>query len=389
MTSLARSSSARSCASHVTSRSVDAVVFLEDYDMAVSRPMVQGADVWLNTPRRPEEASGTSGMKAAANGVLNASTLDGWWAEAWETFGRQGVPIGWAIGRGEEYADSAYQDQIESEALYDVLERDIIPTFYDRGHDALPRRWIGAMKASIGNLCPSFNTHRMVREYTERFYLPMAEHTRAQAANAMERALALAAWRTRAVAAWPRVAILSAETDLDDRASPTVGQSVRTRARVQLAPLGPQDVSVELYVGRVDADGQLVRAKPVAMHLVGPGRRWGVPLRNRRRPVAPQWVERLHGAGLTVASGFEYAVSTRPDRLGQPALLSGRCINVRVASGGREHACAHPAGRTGSGARRARARGGRTSAVPACRTRLPRPRGAPGRARRARAAPGR
>jgi len=112
--------------------------------------MVQGADVWLNTPRRPEEASGTSGMKAAANGGLNASTLDGWWAEAWENFGRQGVPIGWAIGRGEEYADPALQDEIESEALYHVLEQDIIPTFYDRGLDALPRRWISSMKASIG-----------------------------------------------------------------------------------------------------------------------------------------------------------------------------------------------------------------------------------------------
>jgi len=246
------------------------LVFLEDYDMAVARPMVQGADVWLNTPRRPEEASGTSGMKAAANGVLNASTLDGWWAEAWETLGRHGVPIGWAIGRGEEYADPTYQDQIESEALYDVLERDVVPTFYERGVDALPRRWIGAMKASIGNLCPTFNTHRMVREYTERFYLPMAEKTRSQAANAMERALALAAWRTRVVAAWPRIAVVSTETDLDDGASPTVGQNVRTRARVDLAGLSPDDVSVELYVGRVDAAGQLVQAKPVAMHLVGP-----------------------------------------------------------------------------------------------------------------------
>jgi starch phosphorylase len=245
------------------------LVFLEDYDMAVARPMVQGADVWLNTPRRPEEASGTSGMKAAANGVLNASTLDGWWAEAWDTFGSHGVPIGWAIGRGEEYADPEYQDQLESEALYEVLERDIVPTFYDRGADALPRRWIAAMKASIGNLCPTFNTHRMVREYTDRFYLPMAERTRAQAANGLERALALAAWRTRVVAAWPRIAIQSAETDLADGVSPTIGQSVRTRARVQLATLTPEDVTVELYVGRVDAQGELVHAQPVPMHLVG------------------------------------------------------------------------------------------------------------------------
>src|SRR5262245_12244908 len=178
------------------------LVFLEGYDMAVARSMTQGADVWLSTPRRPLEASGTSGMKAAANGVLNLSTLDGWWDEAWDCgsriadrgFEQYGLStpglnyafdqsairnpqssIGWAIGRGEIYDDPDYQDQVEAEALYDLLEGDVIPTFYDRGEDALPRRWVERMKSSIGNLCHFFNTHRMVREYTERFYLPASE----------------------------------------------------------------------------------------------------------------------------------------------------------------------------------------------------------------------
>ena len=130
-------------------------MFLEDYDMAVARYLVQGSDMWLNTPLRPLEASGTSGMKAMANGALNLSTLDGWWDEAWETASAARAFIGWAIGNGENYDNADYQDQVESEALYDLLEQDIVPTFYERSADGLPRRWIAHMKSSIATLCPS------------------------------------------------------------------------------------------------------------------------------------------------------------------------------------------------------------------------------------------
>jgi glycogen phosphorylase len=244
------------------------LVFLEDYDVAVARALVQGADLWLNTPQRPLEASGTSGMKAAANGVLNASTLDGWWAEAWQGHDHQAVPIGWAIGRGEQYEDLAYQDQVEAEALYELLERDVVQTFYERGADGLPRRWIASMKASIGYLCPFFNTHRMVREYTERFYLPAAARVRKLEAESMARARALAAWRTRVQAAWPRVAVQAAEAEAP--AHLRIGDSIRTRARVFLAGLAPEDVTVQLYVGRVDARGDLTEAEPVTMQRLGP-----------------------------------------------------------------------------------------------------------------------
>ena len=142
------------------------MVFIEDYDMVVARYLVQGVDVWLNTPRRPLEASGTSGMKAAVNGALNLSVLDGWWVEACN------VNTGWAIGQGEEYGDEKYQDEVESNALYNLLEKELIPLFYNRGADGLPRAWISKMKTSMREICPVFNTNRMVKEYAEKYYLP-------------------------------------------------------------------------------------------------------------------------------------------------------------------------------------------------------------------------
>jgi starch phosphorylase len=227
--------------------------------------MVQGADVWLNTPLRPLEASGTSGMKAAANGALNISTLDGWWDEAWRESGSN--LIGWAIGRGETYEDRGYQDEVEANALYDLLEQDVIPTFYERGPGRLPRRWIQRMKASIGGLCCQYNTHRMVREYAERFYLMAHARFRHLAAGDASRARTLAEWMERVRLAWPEVRIDS----IDDgpRTSIPVGERVRTRARVCLGSLSPSDVAVELYMGRVDADGDIDDATARQMEPAG------------------------------------------------------------------------------------------------------------------------
>ena len=148
------------------------IVFLEDYDMTMSRYLTSGSDLWLNTPRRPLEASGTSGMKAAMNGTLNLSILDGWWDEAYSTH------IGWAIGRGEEYEDHALQDEVEGKALYDLLEREIIPLFYTRGMDGLPREWIRKMKESMREVGKRFSSHRMLLEYAESFYAPALANAR-------------------------------------------------------------------------------------------------------------------------------------------------------------------------------------------------------------------
>lgn len=243
------------------------LVFLEDHDMAVARYLVQGCDVWLNTPLRPLEASGTSGMKAAANGALNLSTLDGWWDEAWREYNHR---IGWSIGRGEIYEQRDYQDMVEAEALYDVLERDVIPTFYDRGRDRLPRRWIERMRTSIAHLCHFFNTHRMVREYTERFYLVSNALYRALAENEAARARALAQWLARVRGAWQEVRVEAVERGLTDL---LVGQRAQVRVRVQLGPLTPDDVLVELYVGKLDSDGNIV--DPVTARLEATGERSG------------------------------------------------------------------------------------------------------------------
>ena len=236
------------------------LVFLEDYDMSVGRYLVQGADVWLNTPRRPREASGTSGMKAAANGVLNLSTLDGWWDEAYRS------ELGWVIGRGEKYDEPDEQDRVEAEALYVLLEQDVVPAFYDRGTNGLPRRWISRMKATIGSLSCFFNTHRMVQDYTERFYLPAAARQRQLAANEMALARELAAWKTSLQSSWTQLGIEVAEAA--PGAELQVGDEVHVRARVHLGGLKPTDVKVELYLGRVGADAEIIEADATRLQPV-------------------------------------------------------------------------------------------------------------------------
>jgi starch phosphorylase len=232
------------------------IVFLEDYDMIIARYLFQGVDVWLNTPRRPREASGTSGMKAAANGVLNLSTLDGWWAEAYRP------KVGWAIGRGEVYDDPDYQDQVEAEALYNLLENDVIPMFYDRT-GRVPRRWVGGMKESISSLCHYFNTNRMVAEYTDRFYMPAVERYNVLADDDFAGAKDMAVWRRRLHDAWAQVRVETVEGDLPTELH--VGERFDAQAQVTLGSLAPEDVRVELYVGLVNSSGELVRGQSVTM----------------------------------------------------------------------------------------------------------------------------
>ena len=225
------------------------LVFLEDYDLEVARYLVQGVDVWLGNPRRPLEASSTSGMKAVVNGALHASTLDGWWAEAWTP------ATGWAIGSGDVYEDAAYQDAVEGEALYNLLEKEIIPFFYERDDSGLPVAWVNMMKRSIKAYAPVFNTQRMVAEYSRQFYVPVTGLYQRLRAGNQERARKLASWRSRVRGAWPAVKI---EEITDDREGDVVaGASLQVQARIYLGSLQPQEVAVELYYGPVGPNGEI------------------------------------------------------------------------------------------------------------------------------------
>jgi glycogen phosphorylase len=210
------------------------VAFLHDYDMLMAQQLVQGVDVWINTPRRPWEASGTSGMKVLVNGGLNISELDGWWAEAYSS------EAGWAIGDGREHGDDPAWDRAEAEQLYTVLEQEIVPAFYTRDERGIPRAWVSKMRESMARLAPQFSANRTVREYTESYYLPAAEEYRRRAADGGKAGAELAAWERRLAALWPRVAFGPLQVSTS-----SAEHSIETW--VYLDDLGPDSLEVEVY----------------------------------------------------------------------------------------------------------------------------------------------
>ncbi|MHC5073752.1 MAG: alpha-glucan family phosphorylase [Planctomycetota bacterium] len=248
------------------------IVFLEDYDSNVARILVRGVDVWLNNPRRPLEASGTSGMKAAANGALNLSTLDGWWCEGYDP------ERGWAVGAGEEnYEDPAYQDMIESQAIYNILENEVVPLFYTRTADNLPRGWIHRMKNAIKYIAPQFSTWRMVGEYTRRFYNHAGARWRYLTENDMTRIKNLAEWKQNIKNAWAELEIKKVDIQICDdgkkkmldttQAQLKVGYKLNVRTLLNLGRIKPDDISVEVYHGPVDAWGDIKAGSILQLNL--------------------------------------------------------------------------------------------------------------------------
>ena len=233
------------------------IVFVEDYNIEVARYLVQGVDIWLNTPRRPLEASGTSGMKVPPNGGVNLSVLDGWWCEGYHQ------DNGWAIGAGEDYEDQEYQDEVESTALYELLENEIIPIFYERGSDDVPREWTRVMKNSMRTVNAEFNTNRMVEEYTGRFYVPCVENARRLGADGFARARELADWRKRVKVSWPGARIACVE-EAPHSAQP-MGSTMKIRAMVELGGLAPEEMLVEVYHGPLNAQGEITGGETAAM----------------------------------------------------------------------------------------------------------------------------
>ncbi len=236
------------------------IIFLENYDIHIARHLVQGADVWLNTPRRPLEACGTSGMKAAINGVLNVSVLDGWWCEGYS--GERG----WRIGNGEEYNDFAYQDSIESQALYNILEDEVIPCFYDRKDGDLPIRWLGMMKESMKMAMGFFCSHRMVGEYDKRFYGPAKKRFDELIQNDSKEAKELARQREKLIKYWDQIRI-----DYPERESEgpfRVGEKFTVTTVVNLGQLRPDDVEVELFYGIIKAVDSLSGTRTKKMEML-------------------------------------------------------------------------------------------------------------------------
>jgi len=240
----------------------NSIVFLENYDMNVARYMVQGVDIWLNNPRRPKEASGTSGMKVIYNGGLNCSIPDGWWAEAYSP------DVGWSIGHGEEYPEEQWphQDYVESQALYNLLEQDIVPLFYGRARDGLPREWIRRVKCSMSELAPVFNTHRMVQQYTEEFYLPRHAVSQAMHRQDFHGTSRYIAWRQQLENVWHEVDVQSLSVA---NGNVQIGSRAAIQAIVRLGSLQPRDVKVQLYYGMVDSAGNISDGQTVDMRIQG------------------------------------------------------------------------------------------------------------------------
>lgn len=217
------------------------VLLVEGYDMSLARKLVSGVDVWLNNPVYPLEASGTSGMKAGLNGVINLSVLDGWWGESYD--GQNG----WAIKPAPQYLDDYKRNKEDSQSLYELLEDQVIPMYYERSKMGFSSAWVAYAKRSIATILPRFNAHRMVDEYVERIYLPASRQGRRYFASAYAGAKTLASWKVRVQAAWERVAIVRLDNPV---ARIDVGASIQFEVAVDLNGLEPEDVLVEMVISR-------------------------------------------------------------------------------------------------------------------------------------------
>ncbi|MER5309133.1 alpha-glucan family phosphorylase [Streptomyces sp. NPDC002773] len=287
------------------------IVFLPDYGMAMARGLYPGCDVWLNNPLRPLEACGTSGMKAALNGCLNLSVLDGWWDEWFEP------DFGWAIptADGAAAADEDRRDDLEAAALYELIERRVAPRFYDRGPDGVPADWTAMVRRTLTDLGPKVLADRMVGEYVERLYVPAAT---ARRALTPARARDLADWKARVREAWPKVTVDHVEVGdglADDLADAELGATPVVRVRVALGALGPDDVEVQAVTGRVDADDTLTDPRAVPLKPAG-----GPDLEGRLTYAGTLELDRTGSFGCTVRVRPSHPLLAHPAELGLVAV---------------------------------------------------------------------
>lgn len=238
------------------------MIFIEDYDIEVAFYMTSGCDVWLNNPRRPLEACGTSGMKALFNGVIQFSTLDGWWDEAWKADNS----VGWSIGLGEDYDDDAYQDKVELQTLYTVLEKELIPDFYER-QGKIPVSWVGRMKQALIELGPIFNSDRMVQDYFRSAYVEAYNSSLALCQNDFAPAREISKWRMDIMTKWGGVQVNSVSSS--QRENYHVGDFVEVSVQVFTNGIPLEHLRVEIYAGRVGQDGSILERQTFAMRPQG------------------------------------------------------------------------------------------------------------------------
>ncbi|MDH4261552.1 MAG: alpha-glucan family phosphorylase [Spirochaetia bacterium] len=236
------------------------IVFLEDYDLESARYLVQGVDIWLNTPLRPMEACGTSGMKVAVNGGINLSIPDGWWDEAYTE------DIGWTIGRGEEYKDHEYQDFVESKALYDILENTVIPAYFNRGADSLPKEWINKQKHSIAYTLSHFNSERMVGEYLQNYYNPASKTYLDLIANDFQKIREYGSWLTHLKSEWPNVKFISF-SHKENIEYFHADETIFFEAQIEIGKLKPDDLKVSIFIGKEDSTGKIINEKSIDMQF--------------------------------------------------------------------------------------------------------------------------
>jgi starch phosphorylase len=249
------------------------IVFLPDYDMGLARALVAGCDVWLNTPERPREASGTSGMKAAMNGVLNLSVLDGWWDEAPHD------EAGFVVGEAKDHAP----DEEIAQALFEALEQRVLPMFFDRDVAGLPNRWLDRMVAAASRVAKTFSSDRMVSEYLEQCYVPGAFRRRALKDNDRARLKSLVAWKQRLAEAWPGVRFESVTVEPDPATLP-LGTPFDIAARLHLGPLDSSEVAVELFEGVLEPDGTLESGAAVRLEPAGREGEFAIFRMSHRKP---------------------------------------------------------------------------------------------------------
>jgi glucan phosphorylase len=220
------------------------IVFVENYDMQLGRRLVQGCDMWLNTPTRPLEASGTSGEKAVMNGVLNFSVLDGWWAEGFKE------NAGWALPEKDTFDNSEFQDELDAEMIYSYFEDDIIPAFYDRDENDIPQNWVNFIKNNIAEIAPRFTMKRMLDDYRDQYYLPMYIRQKMLAENNFENAYEITSWKRRVLRVWDFITLVNVEVpDPSQERALKLGERYTVGVTLDLKDLSSADVGVEIIFG--------------------------------------------------------------------------------------------------------------------------------------------